>query len=53
MDKCSYHLLLQSAETMKATVDALNPYLPKQEKDSETTLILGTVKVMFMMLVKI
>jgi 5-methyltetrahydrofolate--homocysteine methyltransferase len=29
---------------MKATVDALNPYLPKQEKDSETTLILGTVK---------
>jgi 5-methyltetrahydrofolate--homocysteine methyltransferase len=36
--------VLQSAETMKATVDALNPYLPKQEKDSETTLILGTVK---------
>ena len=29
---------------MKATVDALNPYLPKQEKASETTLILGTVK---------
>ena len=24
--------VLQSAETMKATVDALNPYLPKQEK---------------------
>ena len=36
--------VLQSAETMKATVDALNPYLPKQEKASETTLILGTVK---------
>jgi 5-methyltetrahydrofolate--homocysteine methyltransferase len=36
--------VLQSAETMKATVDALNPYLPKEEKDSETTLILGTVK---------
>ena len=36
--------VLQSAETMKATVDALNPYLPKEEKDSETTLIIGTVK---------
>lgn len=36
--------VLQSAETMKATVDSLNPYLPKQEKESETTLILGTVK---------
>lgn len=36
--------VLQSAETMKATVDALNPYLPKQEKESETTLIIGTVK---------
>ena len=36
--------VLQSAETMKATVDALNPYLPKEEKDSETTLIIGTVR---------
>ena len=36
--------VLQSAETMKATVDYLNPYLPKVEKASETTLILGTVK---------
>lgn len=36
--------VLQSAETMKATVDALNPYLPKEEKASETTLIIGTVK---------
>lgn len=36
--------VLQSAETMKATVDVLNPYLPKQEKASETTLIIGTVK---------
>lgn len=36
--------VLQSAETMKACVDSLNPYLPKQEKASETTLILGTVK---------
>ncbi len=29
---------------MKATVDALNPYLPKEEKASETVLVLGTVK---------
>jgi len=36
--------VLQSAETMKATVDSLNPFLPKIEKESETTLILGTVK---------
>ncbi len=36
--------VLQSAETMKATVDALNPYLPKEEKASETVLVLGTVK---------
>jgi 5-methyltetrahydrofolate--homocysteine methyltransferase len=36
--------VLQSAETMKATVDVLNPYLPKEEKASETTLVLGTVK---------
>ncbi len=36
--------VLQSAETMKATVDYLNPYLPKTEKTSVTTLALGTVK---------
>lgn len=36
--------VLQSAETMKATVDVLNPYLPKLEKKSLTTLVLGTVK---------
>ncbi|MEW5831673.1 MAG: methionine synthase [Campylobacterota bacterium] len=36
--------VLQSAETMKATVDALNPHLPKQEKTAETVLVLGTVK---------
>ncbi len=36
--------VLQSAETMKATVDSLNPYLPKQEKASETTMVIGTVK---------
>jgi len=36
--------VLQSAETMKATVDHLNPYLTKQEKETDTTLVLGTVK---------
>lgn len=36
--------VLQSAETMKKTVDYLNPYLPKVEKKVDTTLILGTVK---------
>ena len=36
--------VLQSAEVMKAAVDYLKPFLPKVEKESETTLILGTVK---------
>ena len=36
--------VLQSAETMKATVDHLNPYLPKVEKEVDITLALGTVK---------
>ncbi len=36
--------VLQSAETMKKTVDYLNPYLPKIEKTVNTTLALGTVK---------
>jgi len=36
--------VLQSAETMKACVDSLNPFLPKIEKASETILVLGTVK---------
>jgi 5-methyltetrahydrofolate--homocysteine methyltransferase len=36
--------VLQSAETMKTTVDYLNPYLTKQEKETETTLVIGTVK---------
>ncbi|MEA2091716.1 MAG: vitamin B12 dependent-methionine synthase activation domain-containing protein, partial [Campylobacterota bacterium] len=36
--------VLQSAETMKKTVDYLNPHLPKIEKDVDTTLALGTVK---------
>ncbi|HIP56330.1 MAG TPA: methionine synthase [Arcobacter sp.] len=36
--------VLQSAETMKACVDSLNPHLPKITKEVETTLIIGTVK---------
>ncbi|MEA3553760.1 MAG: methionine synthase [Campylobacterota bacterium] len=36
--------VLQSAETMKACVDELNPFLPKIEKESDTVLVLGTVK---------
>ena len=36
--------VLQSAETMKKTVDYLNPFLPKVEKEVDTTLVLGTVK---------
>jgi len=36
--------VLQSAETMKKTVDYLNPYLPKIEKEADTTLVIGTVK---------
>ncbi len=36
--------VLQSAETMKKTVNYLNPYLPKIEKEVDTTLALGTVK---------
>ncbi|MEA3384617.1 MAG: methionine synthase [Campylobacterota bacterium] len=36
--------VLQSAETMKACVDTLNPFLPKIEKESDTVLVLGTVK---------
>lgn len=36
--------VLQSAETMKKTVDYLNPYLPKVKKAVDTTLALGTVK---------
>ncbi|MBD3788843.1 MAG: methionine synthase [Campylobacterales bacterium] len=36
--------VLQSAETMKTTVDYLNPYLTKKEKETDTTLVIGTVK---------
>ena len=42
--KMQLPFVLQSAETMKATVDYLNPYLTKQEKETDTTLIIGTVK---------
>jgi 5-methyltetrahydrofolate--homocysteine methyltransferase len=36
--------VLQSAETMKSSVDFLNPYLPKKEKSTQATLVIGTVK---------
>ena len=42
--KMQLPFVLQSAETMKASVDFLNPYLPKKETKKKTTLILGTVK---------
>ncbi len=42
--KMQLPFVLQSAEVMKAAVDYLNRYLPKKEKESQTTLILGTVK---------
>jgi 5-methyltetrahydrofolate--homocysteine methyltransferase len=42
--KMQLPFVLQSAEVMKAAVDYLKPFLPKTEKKSETTLILGTVK---------
>jgi 5-methyltetrahydrofolate--homocysteine methyltransferase len=42
--KMQLPFVLQSAETMKKTVDYLQPYLPKIEKKTDTTLILGTVK---------
>jgi len=42
--KMQLPFVLQSAETMKKSVDFLNPYLPKQENKSLKTLVLGTVK---------
>lgn len=36
--------VLQSAEVMKGSVDYLNDYLPKSEKKTQTTMVLGTVK---------
>jgi len=42
--KMQLPFVLQSAETMKASVDFLSPYLPKKKSQSQTTIILGTVK---------
>ena len=42
--KMQLPFVLQSAETMKKTVDFLQPHLPKIDKKTDTTLILGTVK---------
>lgn len=42
--KMQLPFVLQSAEVMKASVDYLQPYLPKTEKNTTTTLIIGTVK---------
>ena len=42
--KMQLPFVLQSAEVMKASVDYLNPFLPKKEKSTDTTLIIGTVK---------
>ena len=42
--KMQLPFVLQSAETMKKTVDYLQPHLPKIDKKTDTTLILGTVK---------
>ncbi len=42
--KMQLPFVLQSAEVMKASVDYLNPFLPKKEKETDTTLIIGTVK---------
>ncbi|MCV6607631.1 MAG: methionine synthase [Campylobacterales bacterium] len=42
--KMQLPFVLQSAEVMKASVDFLNPYLPKTTKTTKTTLLLGTVK---------
>ncbi len=42
--KMQLPFVLQSAEVMKASVDFLNPFLPKKEKKSTTTIVIGTVK---------
>ena len=42
--KMQLPFVLQSAEVMKASVDYLNPFLPKTNKTSQTTLVIGTVK---------
>ena len=42
--KMQLPFVLQSAEVMKASVDYLQPYLAKTQKNTTTTLIIGTVK---------
>lgn len=42
--KMQLPFVLQSAEVMKASVDYLNPFLPKKEAKKKTTIVLGTVK---------
>ncbi len=42
--KMQLPFVLQSAEVMKASVDLLNPYLPKTDKQTQTLMVLGTVK---------
>ncbi|MBL0687743.1 MAG: dihydropteroate synthase [Sulfurospirillum sp.] len=42
--KMQLPFVLQSAEVMKASVDYLKPFLPKQKKSKQTILIIGTVK---------
>jgi len=42
--KMQLPFVLQSAEVMKASVDYLQPFLPKTQKSTTTTLIIGTVK---------
>ena len=42
--KMQLPFVLQSAEVMKASVDYLNPFLPKNNKTTTTTIIIGTVK---------
>ncbi len=42
--KMQLPFVLQSAEVMKSAVDYLNQFLPKTQRDKQTTLILGTVK---------
>ncbi len=42
--KMQLPFVLQSAETMKSSVEYLNPYLPKKSKESIATLVIGTVK---------
>ncbi len=42
--KMQLPFVLQSAEVMKASVDYLNPFLPKKDNQKKSTIVLGTVK---------